>query len=95
MNVGGIFTNDFSFGSGQAYGGTSAHKQLATGIWGMMSGDGDADGQISSQDINTVWKTDAAKQGYLPGDFDLNSQVMNQDKNDKLIPNLNKQSAVP
>jgi hypothetical protein len=95
LNVGGTFTYDFSSGSGQAYGGTSAQKQLATGIWGMMSGDGDGSGGVLTSDRDLVWDIQAGTTGYKAGDYSINRQVNNTDKNDKWLPNLGKGSYIP
>jgi hypothetical protein len=93
-----VYSYDFSDALSKAYGGSTGYKQIGTSPdrYGMVSGDGNGDGQINAaQDVNSVWNADAAKRGYYHGDFDLNGQVQNQDKNDKLVPNLGKQSAVP
>jgi hypothetical protein len=95
VNVGGIFTYNFSSGSGQAYGGASAQKQLATGIWGMMSGDGDGSGGVNTQDRDLVWDIQAGTTGYKAADYNMNKQVNNPDKNDKWLPNMGKGSFVP
>jgi hypothetical protein len=95
VNVGGTFIYDFSSGSGQAYGGTSAQKQLATGIWGMMSGDGDGSGVVAIQDRDNVWDIQAGKTGYLPSDYNMNRQTNNADKNDRWVLNIGKVSQVP
>jgi hypothetical protein len=93
-----IFSYDFSDQLSKVYGESTGYKQIGNSPlrFGMMAGDGNGNGQIeTAQDIHTVWGTDAAKRGYYLGDYNLDSQVRNQDKNDKLVPNLNKQSAIP
>ena len=94
-DVGGTYSWDFTTGSGQAYGGTAAQNQLATGIWGMMAGDGDANGIVDTNDKSNVWSLQAGKKGYWSGDYDMNGQVMNQDKNDVWYPNINEQTQIP
>jgi photosystem II stability/assembly factor-like uncharacterized protein/fibronectin type 3 domain-containing protein len=91
----GIYSWDFSSGAGQAYGGTNAHKQLAPGVWGMIGGDGNANGQISNADKVDVWKVQAGSSGYLMGDFDMNVQVNNADKIDVWKVNSGAGSQVP
>jgi hypothetical protein len=93
--TGDTYSYNFSTGSGQAYGGTSAQKLLGGGKWGMMSGDGNGDGDITIDDINNAWKTEAGTKGYLGGDFNMNTQVENRDKNDGVIENLGSSSQVP
>ena len=95
VNVGGTFTYDFTTGSGQAYGGAAAHKQIGTGIWGMMSGDGDGNGTVNINDKTLVWSINAGKTGYFTSDFNLDRQTNNKDKNEKWYPNLSKVSLVP
>jgi uncharacterized protein (TIGR02145 family) len=94
VNAGGTYSYDFSTGVGQAYGGTNAHKQLATGIWGMVSGDGDANGQVNNADKNDVWKPQSGSSGYKAGDFSMNGQVDNVDKNDYWKVNSGRSSQV-
>ncbi len=71
---------------GQAYG-TDAQVDLGGGVFGMIGGDGDADGLVKVHDIDTVWSYEAGNSGYLSGDFSLDKQTDNIDKND--IWNLN------
>jgi len=70
-------------------------KQLGTGIYGMFGGDGDANGQIQTQDKNNVWNPQSGLGGYHAGDFDLNGQVQTQDKNNIWNPNSGIGSSVP
>ena len=93
--TGGIYNYDFTNSSAKAYGGTAAQKQLATGIWGMVTGDGNGDKFINATDKSAVWSTSVGNVGYLSADFNMNSQVNNQDKNDKWLINLTYQSQVP
>lgn len=81
------FEYDFTSGEGQVYGGGNGHKQLASGIWGMASGDGNGDGQVNLGDKNDVWAVQSGMSGYLSGDFNLDSQVNNGDKVDYWAPN--------
>jgi len=95
VNVGGTYSYDFTTGSGQAYGGANAHKQIGTGIWGMISGDGDGNGTVNTNDKTLVWSINAGKTGYFVSDFNLDRQTNNKDKNEKWYPNLSKVSLVP
>ncbi len=90
----GIYTYDFSSTEAQVYGSADGHKQLAVGIWGMIAGDGTADGIINSVD-KSEWATQAGTAGYLMNDYSMNGQVNNQDKNDKWLGNINEQTQVP
>ncbi|MBN1339383.1 MAG: VCBS repeat-containing protein [Bacteroidales bacterium] len=93
--TGGIHTYDFTTGSGQAYGGVQAHKELAPGIWGMIAADGNSDGQINNSDKNDVWAAQAGTNGYLQGDFSMDGQVNNTDKNEIWKPNTGLGGQVP
>ncbi|MCD4745399.1 MAG: hypothetical protein K8R58_03785, partial [Bacteroidales bacterium] len=93
--IGGIYTYDFSNGADKVYGGTNGHKEIGTGIWGMIGGDGDANSQIGNTDKNDVWAVQAGTSGYLSGDFTMDVQVNNSDKNDIWAPNSGKGGQVP
>jgi hypothetical protein len=91
----GNYTYDFTTGGTQVYGGVNAHKQLSTGVWGMMSGDGDGTGTVQTADKTNVWMIQAGTAGYKAGDYNMNRQVNNPDKDDKWLPNLGKGSFIP
>jgi len=86
---------DFSTGAGQAYGGSNGHKQIATGVWGMVSGDGNANGQVNNNDKNEVWRPQSGSSGYKSGDFNLDKQVNNNDKIVYWQPNSGRATQVP
>ncbi|MCD4746103.1 MAG: C10 family peptidase, partial [Bacteroidales bacterium] len=90
IETGGIYTYDFTTGANKAYGGTNGHKEIGTGIWGMIGGDGDANSQIGNADKNDVWAVQAGSAGYISGDFTMDVQVNNTDKNDVWAPNSGK-----
>ncbi|MCD4744753.1 MAG: choice-of-anchor J domain-containing protein [Bacteroidales bacterium] len=95
VETGGVYTYDFSTGEGQAYGGANGHKEIATGVWGMFGGDGNADKQISNSDKVDIWETQAGGSGYLSGDFSLDGQCNNTDKVEIWAPNTGRSSQVP
>jgi len=74
-----VHAYDFSSDSSQVYGGTLGHKELASGIWGMVSGDADANGFLNFLD-KAEWSANAGLDDYIPGDFNFDTQVDNQDK---------------
>ncbi|MCD4788389.1 MAG: hypothetical protein K8R37_00195, partial [Bacteroidales bacterium] len=92
--AGGMYSYDFTSGSGQAYG-TDAQKNLGEGKYGMYAGDADANGDIDMQDKTNIWATQSGTNGYKSGDFDMNGQVNNPDKNDVWIGNIGAGSQVP
>ena len=92
--AGGVYHFNFTTGQTQAYGGAAGHKEIGTGIWGLVAGDGNADGEITTAD-KSLWATEAGTKGYLSNDYSMNSEVNNQDKNDFFISNINSESKVP
>jgi hypothetical protein len=89
-----LYSYDFTTGAEQAYGGVNGHLEVGLGIWGMVSGDGDANGQINNVDKVDVWKPQGGFSGYRAGDFNLDGQVDNQDKVDLWKPNSGRSSQV-
>ena len=94
INISNTYTYDFTTGAGQVYGGAAGHKQIGSGIWGMISGDGDGNGTVNTND-KTLWAINAGKTGYFLSDFNLDRQTNNLDKDDKWYPNVGKISLVP
>ncbi|MCD4735402.1 MAG: hypothetical protein K8R53_05130, partial [Bacteroidales bacterium] len=92
---GGIYSWDFSTGANQVHGGSIAHSHLGNGVYGLSSGDGNADGQVGTGDKNDIWIIQAGSNGYESGDFDLDTNVGNGDKIDQWIPNSGKGTQVP
>jgi hypothetical protein len=86
---------DFTLGSGQVYGGAVGYKELAPGVWGMLSGNGNGDGQTNNADKVDVWNVQAGLSGYRAGDLNLSGQVDNVDKVEFWRPNSGLGSQVP
>jgi hypothetical protein len=74
------FTYSFTNGYNQAYGGQNSQKEIGSDAWGMISSDGDGNGQVTNDDKTVVWKSEAGNAAYLPGDFNMDGQVDNHDK---------------
>jgi len=91
---GGVYPYNFTTGEAQAYGGANGHKEVGTGIWGMIGGDTDANGTIEAAD-KTAWAGQAGTTGYNSGDLNMNTQVDNVDKNDVYVGNNSSSSQVP
>ncbi len=91
----GTYNYDFTTASTQTYGGTLGSKELSTGVWGMYGSDMNSDGNISMDDIDNIWESQAGHAGYSPADANLDCQVDNKDKDDQLIPNLGAGCQVP
>ncbi len=82
-NIGNTYTYNFTTSATQVYGGAPGHEQIGSGIWGMMSGDGDGNGTVNTNDKTLVWSPNAGKTGYFTSDFNLDRQTNNKDKNEK------------
>ncbi|MFU8842823.1 MAG: carboxypeptidase regulatory-like domain-containing protein [Bacteroidales bacterium] len=95
--AGGVYAYDFSDDITKAYGSSAGYKQLnmTPPRFGMIAGDGKANGMVNTDDKNLPWVEYAGKKGYLPGDYDLNGQVDNLDKNDLWLINIGTQTQVP
>jgi len=92
---GGIYSYDFSTGIGQAYGNSAGYKYLGSNIWGMVSGDGNCDGEVTLLDEAPEWEDQAGEAGYNINDHNMDGQVDNQDKDGYLLPNEGKGCQVP
>ncbi|MBN1338975.1 MAG: PKD domain-containing protein [Bacteroidales bacterium] len=88
-------TCDFTVSSSKAYGGCLAQKELAPGIWGLISGNANGDGAVNNQDKVDFWMSQAGNSGYWAGDMDMNGNVDNADKVDCWMPNVGAGCQVP
>ncbi len=94
----GYYNYDFSNAEDKIYGGAAGNVQLETfgpGVWGMVAGDGDANGIVEDNDKTGFWSILVGKSGYLQADYNLDGQTTNTDKNDLWLKNLNRESQVP
>jgi len=89
----GIFDYDFSSSQNQVY--NLGQVSLGGGVWGMRSGDSDANGQIETADKSVFWESQTGTTGYDPADTNLDMNINNQDKNDYWLPNFGEGSNVP
>ena len=87
VETAGVYDYDFSASSSQVLGGTNGYKEVATGIWGMVAGDSNADGTVDGLDKTENWMVQAGLMGYYSGDYGLDSEVDNRDKNEIWLPN--------
>ncbi len=71
----GVYTFDFTQDSGMAIQGNQSMKQLAPDTWGIISGDGNADGQINNNDKNEIWLGQLNNSGYYSGDYNMDGKV--------------------
>lgn len=92
--IGAFYTWDFTTAVDQAYG-IGAQKEVATGVYAMYSGDGNADGVVNNTDKISIWQLIVGKKGYEAADYNLNGQIDNVDKNDYWLPYSGQFSQVP
>ena len=78
--LGGNYAYNFSTAEGQALGGPDGHKSINPGVWGMIAGDANGNGEITGDDL-LMWGNEAGQSDYKSSDFDMDSQVNNPDKN--------------
>jgi len=77
LTGGTTYVYDFSTSLSQAFNGSAGYKELgaSSGIFGMVSGDADATGDVSVIDFD-VWATDFGQTSvYLQTDIDLDSEI--------------------
>jgi serine protease AprX len=91
----GIAAYDFTTGAVKSYGSDTGSKEISSGYWGMVAGDGNADGTIDDLDKLSEWELNAGEQGYLPGDYNLDGQVNNIDKDQIWLINTGYNSQLP
>jgi len=89
------YSYDFTSGESQAYGGAAGYNEISPGIWGMVSGDANADGSVDTNDGIDSWYPYVGLSGYLNADVNLDGQVDNQDKNEFWLPNFGKAASMP
>jgi uncharacterized protein (TIGR02145 family) len=61
------------------YHGSYAIKKLTQDTWGVISGDGNADGEINNMDKNEIWLLQQSNAGYSSGDYNLDGEVNDAD----------------
>lgn len=94
VNTAGTFTFDFTTMAENTFGGNNSIKSLPNNFWGLVAGDGNADGIIDEAD-KTSWNPQSGYAGYLLNDLNLDRQSNNQDKNDFWENNLGRFSHLP
>jgi len=91
---GALYSYDFTSGANKAFGGINGHVEVGQGVWGMISGDGNTDGQVNNADKLEVWQLQSGTSGYKSGDYNLDGTVDNPDKLDRWLPNGGKSRQV-
>ncbi len=88
------YSINFSESELTVLGGVSGFKQVEPGVWAMISGDANSNGEIDLLDKSDKWEPAVGNQGYKAADLNLNGQLENTDKDDYWLPNLGKSSSI-
>ncbi|MFZ4465307.1 MAG: hypothetical protein ACOYN5_15785 [Bacteroidales bacterium] len=74
------FSYDFTDGLAKVYGEGAGYKELETGVFGLVAGDADADGNVFMSD-RTLWRGDLGiTLNYMATDFDLDANAFMSDR---------------
>ncbi|MEZ5083449.1 MAG: S8 family serine peptidase [Bacteroidales bacterium] len=94
-SVGNVYAYDFTTGASKVYGATLGYKDIGSGVFGLVSGDGNADGFINQSDKDLAWEEEAGKMEYHSADYNCDAQIDNVDKDDFWLPNQSFISQIP
>ncbi|MCH2034321.1 MAG: hypothetical protein MK202_12495 [Tenacibaculum sp.] len=89
LNTDASTTINLSNAASSVFGGTNSVVDMSNGLFAMVSGDFDENGQIQNTDTNAVIQL-LGVSGYNKADLDMNGQVQNTDINTNLNPNIGK-----
>ncbi len=98
LNVPNKLFYDFSDQVGRAYStGPAPLKQLASGVFGMLAGDANADGAVDAIDYNSEWFPNNGTSGIYPlnADLNLDGSVNTTDAQNYWLPNNGQATQVP
>ncbi len=87
-----IFSINFTESELTVNGGDIGYNQIEPGVWAMVSGDANSNGEVDFLDKSEKWAPQAGYQGYNSADLNLNGQLENTDKDEYWLPNLGKSS---
>lgn len=89
LNTDTVTSVNLSDATTSVFGGTNSVVDMGNGIWAMISGDFDENGQIQNTDTNAVIQM-LGVSTYNKADLNMNGQVQNSDINNLLQPNIGK-----
>lgn len=75
-----VLSCDFTAGSDRYWGGIAGCVELKPGVWGMIAGDADGDGEILQADGDIRASQTNCATGYWRGDFNLDGAVDGEDE---------------
>ncbi len=89
LNTSTVTTIDLSDATASVFGGSNSVVNMGNGVFAMIAGDFDENGQIQNTDTNAVIQL-LGISGYSKADMDMNGQVQNSDINSILNTNIGK-----
>ncbi len=89
LNTTGVTMVNLSNSLSSIYGTANSVIDMGNGIYAMISGDFDENGQIQNTDANSVIQL-LGVSGYYKADVNMNGQVQNSDVNNLVKPNIGK-----
>jgi hypothetical protein len=89
LNTNSSITVNLSNSASSVFGGTNSVVDMGNGLFAMISGDFDENGQIQNIDTNAITQF-LGVSGYSKADLNMNGQVQNSDINNLLNPNIGK-----
>ncbi|CAL2075741.1 hemagglutinin protein [Tenacibaculum sp. 190524A02b] len=89
LNTNSSTSVNLSNSASSVFGGTNSVVNMSNGVFAMISGDVDENGQIQNIDANSVIKV-LGDAGYHKADLNMNGQIQNSDVNSFLNPNIGK-----
>ena len=94
-NIGGKYRFDFR-NTFSGLGGAASGVAVNSGVWALVAGDADGDGDVTAADKNLVWfPANGSIQVYSPADLNLDGEVNALDKNLFWAPYNGRTSQVP
>lgn len=91
----GVYSYDFTLDSLKAYYGMQAMKKISENNWGVLSGDGNSDGNIDNRDKNENWLLQNNNTGYHSSDYNLDGEVNELDITMYWAKNAGKEHWIP
>ncbi|CAL2105380.1 conserved hypothetical protein [Tenacibaculum sp. 190524A02b] len=89
LNTNSSTSVNLSNSASSVFGGINSVVNMSNGVFAMISGDVDENGQIQNIDANSVIKV-LGDAGYHKADLNMNGQIQNSDVNSFLNPNIGK-----
>ena len=85
---------NYDFTKGNAYENRVGQKEISTGVYAMIAGDGDGNEYVQTNDKASIWAKEVGKYGYLQSDFNMDAYSQTTDKSSIWNPNVGKASQV-